>query len=91
MPASSHHYLLESVIKGDRSFFEGLLADEAIITDRNGKVVTKAEALKNCQPLPDLRFSLARVEVRVLVHGDAAVLTGCTSGHGACAICRSNG
>jgi hypothetical protein len=37
--------------------------------------VTKAEALKNFQPLPDLRFSLARVEVRVLVHGDAAVLT----------------
>jgi hypothetical protein len=30
--------LLESVIKGDRSFFEGLLADEAIITDRNGRL-----------------------------------------------------
>jgi len=68
--------LLDAVIKGDRDFFEGLLADEAIITDRDGKVVAKAEALKNFQPLPDLMFSLARVEVRVLVHGDAAVVSG---------------
>jgi len=36
--------LLDAVIKGDRDFFEGLLADEAIITDRDGKVVAKAEA-----------------------------------------------
>jgi hypothetical protein len=44
--------LLEAVIKGDRSFFDSLLTDDAIITDRNGRVTTKAEALKTFQPLP---------------------------------------
>ena len=68
--------LLEAVIKGDRSFFEGLLADEAIITDRNGKVTTKAEALKNFQPMPDLKFALTREDLRVYVYGDAAVISG---------------
>ena len=67
--------LLEAVIKGDRSFFESLLTDDAIITDRNGRVTTKAEALKTFQPLPDLKFALTREDVRVHIHGDAAVLS----------------
>jgi hypothetical protein len=68
--------MLEAVIKGDRSFFESLLADEAIITDRNGRITTKAEALKNFQPLPDMKFALSREDVRVYIHGDAAVVSG---------------
>ena len=67
--------LLEAVIKGDSSFFESLLTDDAIITDRNGRVTTKAEALKTFQPLPDLKFALTREDVRVHIHGDAAVLS----------------
>ena len=67
--------LLEAVMKGDRSFFESLLTDDAIITDRDGRVTTKAEALKTFQPLPDLKFTLTREDVRVHIHGDAAVLS----------------
>lgn len=68
--------LLEAVINGDRSYFEGLLAEEAIITDRNGKVTTKAEALKNFQPMLDLKFALTREDLRIYVYGVAAVVSG---------------
>ena len=66
--------LLEAVIAGNRDFFEKLLADDAVITDRNGRVTTKAEGLKTFRPLPDLKFALTRQDVRVIVHGDAAVI-----------------
>ncbi len=67
--------LLEAVVKGYRSFFESLLTEDAIVTDRNGKVTTKAEALKTFQPLPDLKFALTREDLRIHIHGDAAVLS----------------
>lgn len=67
--------LLEAATKGDRPFFDDLMADDALITDRNGKVTTKSDALKTFQPLPDLTFALTREDLRVVIHGDTAVVS----------------
>ncbi len=72
---------LEAIIKNDRSFFEGLWTDDVLITDKNGKVTTKADVIKNIQPTPpDVKYMFTREDVKIHIYGDTAVVSGRTVG-----------
>lgn len=65
----------DAVVKGDAAFFERITADDFMDTDCNGAVATKAEDIANIKS-GDLKVtSVANVDYKVRVYGQAAVVT----------------
>lgn len=63
-------------LKGDAATLASIFADEFIATDGDGVVRTKAEVVGELKA-GNIRYQSARTEdVRVILHGDAAVVTG---------------
>ena len=65
----------EAALKGDTKAMDAIVADDCVVINPVGELVTKAEHLKAMKD-GTLRFdSIEHSEVKVRVYGDAAVLT----------------
>ena len=79
----------EAVVRLEQKWFEArrsceqlapLLADKVLITESDGKVANKAEALESCK---NTKWSLIRIkEMNMTVFGDTAIATGDFTGEG---------
>src|SRR5262245_31971898 len=72
---SKDQALLDAVALGDRAVWERTLSADAIYVDENGKVMTRAELLKELGPLPaGVSGNIAIVDYSVRVAGDTAMV-----------------
>jgi ketosteroid isomerase-like protein len=63
-------------LKGDAGALEKIFADNFIATDGDGKVRTKAEVIAGLKS-GNIRYQAAKTEeLKVILHGDAAVVSG---------------
>jgi ketosteroid isomerase-like protein len=68
---------LSSYLRGDRTTFDRIVADDFTGTDESARVRNKAEERELIQPPPaSIKSSLANEDVRVRTNGDAAIVTG---------------
>ena len=73
--ASLSKQATEATLKGDTKTLDAIMADDFVVINPVGELVTKAEHLKAMKD-GTLRFdSIEHSEVKVRVYGDAAVLT----------------
>lgn len=77
------HRLAAAWVKGDRTFIEGLLADDWSVTDGAGRVLTKPQLLEETFGSLDRRIeAMAIDDVLVRFVGDVAIVTGRTRATG---------
>ena len=70
-------------IEGDRASIEQILADDWSVTDLTGRVLTKAEVLKEAFEAKERRIvSMKITDLRVRPFGDWAIVTGRTDAAG---------
>jgi ketosteroid isomerase-like protein len=79
----------EAVVRLEQQWFEArrsceqltpLMADKVLITESDGKVTNKAEALESCK---NTKWSLIRIkEMNLTVFGDTVIATGDFTGEG---------
>ena len=74
------HARLDAILKGDFDAVEKFLADDVIRTFSNGAVANKAEYLDRQRSGQRRLTSSVHDDVRVRVYGDAAVITGRSTG-----------
>ena len=68
---------LGSYLRGDKTTFDRIVADDFTGTDESDKVRSKAQERELIQaPLASIKTSLTNKDVRVRVYGDAAIVTG---------------
>jgi len=71
--------LIAAWVAADRSFHEGVLADDWSVIDATGRVLTKAEVLKDSFGVEDRQITLGRIDdIKVRPFGNWAVVTGRT-------------
>ena len=69
--------LARAYVKGDRAFVERVLADEWKVIDAGGRILEKAEVLKETFEDKERRVEAARIDrLRIRIYGDAAIVTG---------------
>src|ERR1700686_5892030 len=66
----------DSYVRGDRTAFDRIVADDAVMTYGNGKVGNKSEAIAEIKAPADASYSLTSDDVQVRVYGDTAIVTG---------------
>lgn len=66
----------DSYVRGDRTAFDRIVADDAVMTYGNGKVGSKSEAIAEIKAPADSSYSLTSDDVQVRVYGDTAIVTG---------------
>ena len=75
--------LARAWVEGDRSFIEQTLADDWSVTDLTGRVLTKAEVLKEAFGSEDRKIASMRIDdIAVRAFGDWAIVTGRTQASG---------
>ena len=75
--------LARAWVEGDRSFIEQTLADDWSVTDLTGRVLTKAEVLKEAFGSEDRKIASMRIDdINVRAFGDWAIVTGRTQASG---------
>ena len=68
---------LGSYLRGDKATFDRIVADDFTGTDESAKVRNKAQERELIQAPPaSIKASLTNEDVRVRIHGDAAIVTG---------------
>lgn len=68
--------LLDAIASGDKAVWERYLADTCLIRDENGGLSTKAELLKQLNPLPEGYVGKIQItEARVQDYGEVAIIT----------------
>ncbi len=65
----------DAEVKKDVTVLDRLLADDLTLTDPEGEVVTKAQAVGDLKSGEDVVSSYAYNDIKVRVYGDAAVVT----------------
>ena len=77
------HRLAAAWVEGDRTFIEGVLADDWSVTDLTGRVLTKEEVIKEAFGSDDRQVvSMTIDDIRVRPFGDWAIVTGETTAAG---------
>jgi len=71
---------VDAMLKRDVAFLDRTLADDFLGTGINGRVETKAESLASMKSSEYVITSLVIDDVKVRVYGDAAVVTGRSTG-----------
>ena len=75
--------LARAWVEGDRSFIEQILADDWSVTDLTGRVLTKAEVLKEAFGSDDRKIASMQIDdINVRAFGDWAIVTGRTQASG---------
>jgi imidazolonepropionase-like amidohydrolase/ketosteroid isomerase-like protein len=75
--------LAKAWVEGDRSFIEQILADDWSVTDLTGRILTKAEVLKEAFGSKDRQIVSMKIDdVKVRPFGDWAIVTGRTQAAG---------
>lgn len=70
-------------VEGDRSFIEGVLADDWSVTDLTGRILTKAEVLEEAFGSAERKIVSMRIDdISVRSFGDWAIVTGRTRAGG---------
>ena len=68
--------LLDAITAGDPSVWDRHLAENALVGTEDGRLLTKAQMVKEIQPLPAAyKGSLTMAGVQVRDHGDVAVIS----------------
>jgi ketosteroid isomerase-like protein len=68
--------MTDAFVKGDMTFAAGVMADDWMIITGNGLAVGKSQLLKEVKDGTLKYESLDKLEMKVRVYGDAAVVTG---------------
>jgi uncharacterized protein DUF4440 len=69
--------LARAYVKGDRAFVERVLDSEWTVIDAGGRVLDKAQVLRETFESTERRVESARIDrVRVRIYGDSAIVTG---------------
>lgn len=67
--------LLDAIAPGDKSVWEGLLAQDAVYVDENGTVMNRAKFLAALKPLPaGSSGHISIVDYQATIHGDVALV-----------------
>jgi ketosteroid isomerase-like protein len=75
--------LIKAWVEGDREFIEATLTDDWTVTDLTGRVLTKAEVIKEGFESGTRKLDSGAIDdVRVRLFGDVAVVTGRTTASG---------
>src|SRR5262245_19038522 len=68
--------LLDAIGRGHKSVWERELAEDSLYSDEEGRVLTKAELLKELSPLPAGYAGSIRIgDVKAVAHGNVVVLS----------------
>jgi ketosteroid isomerase-like protein len=77
------HRLAKAWVEGDREFIESVLADDWIVTDLTGRVLTKEEVLREAFGSDERQVASMEIDdIRVRSFGDWAIVTGRTKATG---------
>jgi ketosteroid isomerase-like protein len=68
--------MTDALVKGDIAVLDGIMADDWIIIDPVGKVVTKAESLGDIKDRSVAFHAMDKSELKPRLYGDTAVVNG---------------